>query len=69
MEVTVESGAGLERRMRVQVPEEQVDSEVHKRLADLSRQVRVPGFRPGKVPMKVIRQRYGRQVRDEVWVS
>lgn len=66
MEVTVESGAGLERRMRVQVPEEQVNTEVHKRLDDLSRQVRVPGFRPGKVPMKVIRQRYGRQVRDEV---
>jgi trigger factor len=66
MEVTVESGAGLERRMRVQVPEEQVDSEVQKRLGDLSRQVRVPGFRPGKVPMKVIRQRYGRQVRGEV---
>lgn len=66
MQVTVETGTGLERRMRVQVPEDQVSSEVHKRLENLSRQVRMPGFRPGKVPMKVIRQRYGRQVRDEV---
>jgi trigger factor len=66
MEVTVESSAGLERRMRVRVPEEQVSSEVSKRLENLSRQARVPGFRPGKVPMKVIRQRFGRQVREEV---
>jgi len=66
MQVTVEAGAGLERRMRVQVPEDRVSSEIHKRLEDLSRNVRVPGFRPGKVPLKVIRQRYGRQVREEV---
>lgn len=66
MEVTVESSAGLERRMRVRVPEEQVSTEVSKRLESLSREARVPGFRPGKVPMKVIRQRFGRQVRDEV---
>ncbi len=48
MQVTVETGTGLERRMRVQVPEDQVSSEVHKRLENLSRQVRMPGFRPGK---------------------
>jgi len=66
MEVTVESSAGLARRMRVRVPEEQVSTEVSKRLETLSREVRVPGFRPGKVPMKVIRQRFGRRVRDEV---
>jgi trigger factor len=65
MEVNVET-AGLERRMRVQLPEERVSSEVQRRLQDLSQQARVPGFRPGKVPMKVIQQRYGRQVRDEV---
>jgi trigger factor len=52
--------------MHVQVPEEQVSREVLKRLEELSRTVRMPGFRPGKVPMKVIRQRYGRQVREEV---
>lgn len=66
MEVSVEAGAGLERRMRVQIPEEQISTEVNKRLHDLTRQVRIPGFRPGKVPMKVVTQRYGRQVREEV---
>ena len=66
MQVTVESSAGLERRMRVQVPEDRVSSEVDKRLNELSRDARLPGFRPGKVPMKVVRQRYGRQVRDGV---
>ncbi|MFT5446648.1 MAG: trigger factor [Gammaproteobacteria bacterium] len=66
MQVTVESSAGLERRMRVQVPEDRVSSEVDKRLNELSRNARLPGFRPGKVPMKVVRQRYGRQVREEV---
>lgn len=66
MEVSVETGAGLERHMRVQIPEERISTEVNKRLQDLSRQVRIPGFRPGKVPMKVVNQRFGRQVRDEV---
>jgi trigger factor len=66
MEVTVETSTGLERRMRVQVPEDRVSSEVDRRLHDLSRKARVPGFRPGKVPLKVIAQRFGRQVRDEV---
>ena len=66
MQVTVESNAGLERRMRVQLPEERVSSEVDKRLNELSRKARLPGFRPGKIPMKVVRQRYGRQVREEV---
>lgn len=66
MQVTVESSAGLERRMRVQVPEDRVSSEVDKRLDELSRSARLPGFRPGKVPMKVVRQRFGRKVREEV---
>jgi trigger factor len=66
MEVSVEAGAGLERVMRVQVPEERISTEVDKRLQDMVRQVRLPGFRPGKVPRKVVNQRFGRQVRDEV---
>ena len=66
MEVTVEAGAGLERRMRVVVPEDRLRGEVDKRLQELARQARIPGFRPGKVPMKVITQRFGRQVRSEV---
>ena len=66
MQVTVETVQGLERRMRVEIPEERVRGEVDKRLGDLAGRVRIPGFRPGKVPVKVVARRYGRQVRDEV---
>lgn len=66
MQVTVETTQGLERRMRVEIPEEKVRGEIDKRLGDLARSVRIPGFRPGKAPVKVVARRYGRQVRDEV---
>ena len=66
MQVTVETTQGLERRMRVEIPEERVRSEIDKKLGDLARSVRIPGFRPGKAPVKVVARRYGRQVRDEV---
>ena len=66
MQVTVETVQGLERRMRVEIPEERVRGEIDKRLGDLARSVRIPGFRPGRVPVKVVARRYGRQVRDEV---
>jgi len=66
MQVSVESTGKLEREMRVEVPEERIASEVQNRLARLSRTSRVDGFRPGKVPFKVIQQRYGQQVRQEV---
>ncbi|MGE0080409.1 MAG: trigger factor [Thiohalomonadaceae bacterium] len=66
MQVSVESTGTLERRMTVQVPEERVATEVQNRLARLARTTRVKGFRPGKVPMKVIEQQYGAQVREEV---
>ncbi|MCK9529758.1 MAG: trigger factor [Gammaproteobacteria bacterium] len=66
MQVSVESTGSLERRMTVQVPEERVNTEVQNRLARLARTTRVKGFRPGKVPMKVIEQQYGAQVRMEV---
>lgn len=66
MQVTVEATQGLERRVKVQVPEEQVQGEVSKRLNNIAQSARLPGFRPGKAPMKVITQRYGKQVREEV---
>jgi len=62
----VEAAAGLERRMRVQVPAERVENEISVRLTSLGRNAKIQGFRPGKVPAKVIRQRYGDQVRQEV---
>lgn len=67
MQVSVESGEGLQRRMRVDLPAEQFEAEVEKRLRDLARNVRLPGFRPGKVPLKLLRQRFGAQVESEVF--
>jgi trigger factor len=64
--VSVESTEGLERRMTVEVPAERVESEIDKRLKDMSRRARIKGFRPGKAPLKVIRQQYGVQVREDV---
>ncbi len=66
MQVSVELLDGLERRMTVQVPAQQIDGEVQKRLRDMSRRVRLDGFRPGKVPMKIVQKRYGEQVRADV---
>jgi len=66
MQVSVEETGSLERRMNVAVPEERIDQEVNSRLQRLARTAKVKGFRPGKVPMKVIAQQYGKQVRDEV---
>ncbi|MFT6309757.1 MAG: trigger factor [Porticoccus sp.] len=66
MQVTIETTTGLERRLTVGVPAEQVDKEVDQRLQKASKQVRIPGFRAGKVPMKIVRQRYGAGVRQEV---
>lgn len=67
MQVSVESGQGLEKRMQVDVPAEQVTQAVEKKLQSLSRNVRMDGFRPGKVPMKVVRQRFGEQAKHEAY--
>ena len=66
MEVSVSAGDGLERRMTVQIPEEQIGPEVDKRLQSLQRTARLDGFRPGKVPIKVLRKKYSQGVRHEV---
>lgn len=67
MQVSVESGEGLERRMTVSLESEHIDAEVDKRIREFARSARLPGFRPGKVPVKILRQRYGGQVRQEVF--
>src|SRR5210317_2376259 len=66
MQVSIETTSGLERRLTVGVPAERVDVEVDSRLQKAAKNVRLPGFRPGKVPMKVMRQRFGAGVRQEV---
>ncbi|MFG6177171.1 trigger factor [Halomonas sp. THAF12] len=66
MQVSVDTTSQIERRIKVQVPAAEIDEAVAARLKDAAKNVRLDGFRQGKVPMSVIRQRYGRGVRDEV---
>jgi trigger factor len=66
MQVSVENTSNLERKLTISVPAERLESKVSERLRDLSRNVRLKGFRPGKVPARVIEQRFGAQVRKEV---
>lgn len=66
MQVSVETTSGLERRLIVGVPAEKVDNAVNARLQEAAKSARIDGFRPGKVPVKVMRQRYGQSVRMEV---
>src|SRR5436190_10594035 len=66
MQMTLETLGQLERRLHVAVPKAQIEGEIQKRLAQLARTARIPGFRPGKVPLKMVAQQYGPQVRSEV---
>ena len=65
MQVSVETLSDLERRVTVQVPAAKVEKEIDDRLQSLSRRVKVDGFRPGKVPLKLVKKIYGDQVRYE----
>lgn len=67
MQVSVESGEGLQKRLLVNVPAERVTTAIDAKLKELSRTVRMDGFRPGKVPMRVLRQRYAEQVKQDVY--
>ncbi|HHJ39954.1 MAG: trigger factor [Methylothermaceae bacteria B42] len=66
MQISVESTSEISRKMQIQVPEEKVREEIDTRLKSLAKRVKIDGFRPGKIPERVIRQRYGKQVREEV---
>lgn len=66
MQVSVETTSGLERRMTVGIPADRIESEVNKRLQQTASRAKVDGFRPGKVPMSVIRKRFGGSARQEV---
>ncbi|NVK21956.1 MAG: trigger factor [Kangiellaceae bacterium] len=66
MQVSVETSNGLERKMIIDVPSENIDGAVQKRLQELARTVKMNGFRPGKVPFSVVKKRYGSSVRQEV---
>jgi len=62
----VETLQGLERRVSMTLPADDIERQVDERLKKLARNIRMPGFRPGKVPMKLVAQTYGPQVRSEV---
>lgn len=66
MQASLETLSSLERRLKVAVPMDQINAEVDNRLKRLQRTVKLHGFRPGKVPFKVVAQQYGPQVRQEV---
>jgi len=67
MQVSVEAGDGLTRRLKVELPAEEIEQEIDKRLQNYARSARIPGFRPGKAPLRMLRQRYGDSVRMEVF--
>jgi len=66
MQQTVENPGALERRLDLTVPAVTIEKEVQTRLTKLARNVKLPGFRPGKVPMKMVAATYGAQVQAEV---
>lgn len=66
MQVSVETLKGLERKVTITVPANKIEEEVSERLQNLARKVKVDGFRPGKVPMHIVKSRYSDSVRQEV---
>src|SRR3546814_10790497 len=64
MDVSIETLSSLERRLTVSLPADRLEGEVRDRLRELSRSVQMKGFRRGKVPAKVVEQRFGAQVRN-----
>ena len=66
MQVSLSGSEGLERKLTIEVPAEEVDSGVTERLREAARTVRLNGFRKGKVPMSIVRKRFGPGIRQEV---
>ena len=66
MQTSLETLGELERRLTMSVPVAQIEREVAQRLARLAKNTKVAGFRPGKVPLKMVAQQYGPQVRSDV---
>ncbi len=66
MEIALTETQGLERRMSMGIEVDKVDQEVQVRLKSLSKKVRIDGFRPGKIPLSIVKSRYGSQVKQEV---
>src|ERR1700681_861825 len=69
MNVTETTADGLKRELKITVPANEVEDQITRRLGEIGRSVRIPGFRPGKVPLPMLRKRYGPAVRGEVLES
>ncbi len=67
MQVSVESGEGLEKRLLVDLPADRVNEAVDKKLTEVAKTVKMNGFRPGKAPLRVVKQQYGEAVRHDVY--
>ena len=65
MQVSVESNSDIKKTLTIVVPQEEVDTAINKRYDDVKRNARIDGFRPGKVPMSVIKKKFGASVRAE----
>lgn len=66
MQVSLEESTGLERRLRISVPAEEIETKVDERLKQTAGNVRIKGFRPGKVPLREVKRRFGDEIRQEV---
>jgi trigger factor len=66
MQVTVEESSGLNRTLTVQIPEDTIQESVEQRIKSIGSKAKLPGFRPGKVPQKLIKDRFGAQARQDV---
>lgn len=66
MHVSFENHGQFERKVTIEIPAEEIESKISKRLNELAKKVKMPGFRPGKTPLKLIQGRYGDGVRQEV---
>ncbi|MFM8354070.1 MAG: trigger factor [Gammaproteobacteria bacterium] len=66
MQISIETTAGLERRLTISVPSETFEAQITSRLEDAAKRIRLPGFRPGKVPLREVRRRFGPSMRAEV---
>ncbi len=66
MQVSVKNTSAIEKRLTIQVPAEEVKQQIDARLREIGKQVKLKGFRPGRIPFSVLRQRYGPQATQEV---
>lgn len=66
MQILIEETGALERRVNYSIPKSELEQKIQKKLNEIGKTLRLKGFRPGKVPAQVVKQRYGKQVREEV---